>query len=158
MSVTSPVFCTNKTDHHDITEILLKLAISTINPTKNQQLVLWYHFINQILNFQESGKFLRKFNLRWCSCRLTARRVSHVEQELRTLSEHTSSPPLFSGVRVTRSLVFFVMFCRSLFVPLSFKTFSFCHWFVCPLIYGSWLSLWYRQIFLNEISYIVPHL
>ena len=36
--------------------------------------------------------------------RLT-RQVPLVEQELLTLPEHLSSPPAFSGVRVTRSLV-----------------------------------------------------
>jgi hypothetical protein len=41
----------------------------------------------------------------------------------------------FSGVRVARSLVFCVIFCRSLFV-----LFLFVHWVVCPLIYGSWLQ------------------
>jgi hypothetical protein len=41
-----------------------------------------------------------------------------VEQELFTLPEHMSSPPVFSGVRATRSLVFMCMFCRSLFVLL----------------------------------------
>ena len=46
--------------------------------------------------------------------------VPLVEQELLTLPEHLSSPPVFSGVRVTRSLVLCVMFCRSLFVRLSF--------------------------------------
>jgi hypothetical protein len=30
----SPVSSTNKTDHHDITEILLKVALNTINQTK----------------------------------------------------------------------------------------------------------------------------
>jgi hypothetical protein len=35
------------------------------------------------------------------------------------LPEYLSSPPVFSGVRVTRSLVLCVMFCRSLFVLLS---------------------------------------
>jgi hypothetical protein len=40
--------------------------------------------------------------------RLT-RRVSLVEQELLTLPEHLSSPPVFSGVRVTRSLILCVM-------------------------------------------------
>ena len=45
-----------------------------------------------------------------------ARRMSLVEQEPLTLQEHLSSPPVFSGVRVTRSLVFCVMFFRSLFV------------------------------------------
>jgi hypothetical protein len=39
--------------------------------------------------------------------RLT-RRVSLVEQELPTLPEHLSSPPIFSGVRVTRSLFLFL--------------------------------------------------
>jgi hypothetical protein len=39
-----------------------------------------------------------------------------VEQEPLTLQEHLSSPSVFSGVRVTRSLVFCVMFFRSLFV------------------------------------------
>jgi len=29
----SPVSSTNKTDHHDITEILLKVALNTINQT-----------------------------------------------------------------------------------------------------------------------------
>ena len=46
--------------------------------------------------------------------RLT-RWVSLVEQELPTLPEHLSSPPVLSRVRVTRSLVLRV-FCRSLFV------------------------------------------
>ena len=39
------------------------------------------------------------------------------EQELPTLPEHRSSPPVVSGVRVTRLLC---MFCRSLFVHFSF--------------------------------------
>ena len=59
------------------------------------------------------------------------RRVPHEEQELPTLPEHQSSPPVFSGVRVSRSLVFCVVFCRSLFVPLSSG-----HYVVCPSIYG----------------------
>jgi hypothetical protein len=42
---------------------------------------------------------------------------SLLEQELYTLPEHLSSPPVFSEVRVPRSLVLCVMFCRSFFVP-----------------------------------------
>ena len=57
------------------------------------------------------------FHIIWCSCRLTVtRQVSHLEHELLTLQEHPSSPPVLSGVRVAQSVVF----CRSLFVPLSF--------------------------------------
>ena len=42
-----------------------------------------------------------------------------MQQELFTLPEHLSSPPVFSRVRVTRSLVLYVV-CRSLYFPLSF--------------------------------------
>ena len=56
------------------------------------------------------------------SCRLTVtRRVSHVEQKLVTLPEHLRLPSIFSGVRVARSLIFWVMFCRSLFVVFLLK-------------------------------------
>ena len=48
------------------------------------------------------------------------RRVSLMEQELLTLPVHLSWLPVFSGVRVTGSLVLYVMFCRSLFVILYF--------------------------------------
>ena len=42
--------------------------------------------------------------------------MSHVDQELITLKEHM----VFSGVRVDQSVVFCVVFCRLLFVLLSF--------------------------------------
>jgi hypothetical protein len=74
--------------------------------------------------------------------RLTPR-VSLVEQELLTLPKHRSSPPVFSGVRVSRSLVLYVCFVDHCF---SFSTFSFGHCVVCSsLIYGFWLPLWYLQ-------------
>ena len=59
--------------------------------------------------------------------RLT-RRVPLVEQQLLTHPEHLSSPPVFSGVRVTRSLVLCVCFvdCNLLFVLLSFFFWSLC--------------------------------
>ena len=47
-----------------------------------------------------------------------------MEQELLTLPEHLSSPPVFSGVRVTRSLALYVCFvdrclsCTFFFLPL----------------------------------------
>jgi len=51
-----------------------------------------------------------------------------VEQELLTLLEHLSSPPVFSGIRVTRSLVFYVCFVDRY---LSFCLFSFGHSVAC---------------------------
>jgi len=43
-----------------------------------------------------------------------------------TLPEHLSSSPVFNGVCVTRCLVLYVMFCRSLFVLLFFLFWSSC--------------------------------
>ena len=48
-----------------------------------------------------------------------------VEQQLLILPEHLSSPPVFSGVCVTRSLVLYVCFIDRC---LSFCTFSFGHY------------------------------
>ena len=80
--------------------------------------------------------------------RLT-RRVPIVEQELFTLPEHLSSPPVFSGVRVSRSLVLCVCFVDRC---LSFCTFSFAHCVVCSSLYGFWLPLWYLQTPLASFS------
>ena len=76
-----------------------------------------------------------------------ARRVSLVEQELFTPPKHMSSPPVFSGVHVTRSLVLYVCFVD---LCLSFCTISFGHCIVCSSsIYGFWLLLWYLQSLLT---------
>jgi hypothetical protein len=62
--------------------------------------------------------------------------VPLVEQELPTLPEHLSSRPIFSGVRVTRSLVL----CSFVDRCWSFCTFYLGHYVVCSsLIYGFWL-------------------
>ena len=45
--------------------------------------------------------------------------VPLVEQELLILLENLSSSTDFSGVRVTRSFIFCIVFCRSLFVLLA---------------------------------------
>ena len=82
-----------------------------------------------------------------CVTRLT-RRVSLVEQQLLTLPDNLSSHPVFSEVRVTRSLVLCVCFVDRC---LSFCTFYFDHCVVCSSsIYGFWLSLWYLQTLLSH--------
>jgi hypothetical protein len=81
--------------------------------------------------------------------RLT-RWVPLVEQEMLTLPEHLSSHPVFSGVRVTRSLVLYVCCVDRC---LSFCTFSFGHCVVCSSsTYGFWLPLWYLQTLLNNLG------
>ena len=74
-------------------------------------------------------------------------RVSLVEQELLTHPEHLSSPPVFSGVRVSWSLVLYVCFVdRCLF----FCTFSFGYCVVCSSsLYRFWLPHWYLQTLLE---------
>ena len=60
-----------------------------------------------------------------------------------TLPEHMRSPPVFSGVRVTRSLGLYVCLVDRC---LSFYTFSLDHCVVClSLIYAFWLPLWCLQ-------------
>jgi len=85
----------------------------------------------------------RSFPHSWLIIRFVTRLtrwVPLVEQELLTIPEHLSSPPLFSGVRVTLSLVLCVCFVNRC---LSFCTFSFGHCVVCSSsIYGFWLPLW----------------
>ena len=56
----------------------------------------------------------------------------------------------FSEVRVARSLVFCVLFCRSLFILCAF---SFGHYIVCPfsMICGFWLPFWCLQTFLIRV-------
>jgi hypothetical protein len=67
-----------------------------------------------------------------------------MEEELVTLSEHLSSPPIYCGVPAAKSLVclgvvclflfFFVVFCFDHHLP--FFSFSSGHYMVCPSIYG----------------------
>ena len=74
------------------------------------------------------------------------RRAPLVEQERLTLPQHLNSPPVFSGVYVTRSLVLYVCFVDRF---LSFCTFSFDHCVVCSSsTCRFWLPLWYLQTLL----------
>ena len=76
-------------------------------------------------------------------CDKSSTTVSLLEQELLTIPEHPSSPPVFSEVRVAQSLVF----CRSLFVFCS-SSCSYCT--VFPLLY--WLPICYLQT--SQMSFI----
>jgi hypothetical protein len=63
-------------------------------------------------------------------------RAPLVEQELPTLPDYLSSPPVFSGVRVARSLVYCVVFSKQIcLICLHCATAMFCRWFVvCPFV------------------------
>jgi hypothetical protein len=67
-----------------------------------------FHCISKLI-FDTSQSFPRSWLITGFVTRLT-RRVSLVEQEVPTLPEHLCSPPVFSWVRVTRSLVLFVCY------------------------------------------------
>ena len=99
-----------------------------------------------------SRSFPRSWLITGFVTRLT-RRVSLVEQELLTLPEHLSSPPVFSGVCVSRYLVLCVCFVD---LCLFFSTFSFGHCVVCSSsIYEFWFPLCYLQTLLPiAIQYV----
>ena len=94
----------------------------------------WYYSWSQNSKFVLLGvhvSFMCVFiNVYWCPTRCPYQMmfvsfnsnttVSRVEQELLTLPEHLSSSPVLVRIRVARSLVFFVMFGRLLFVLLYF--------------------------------------
>ena len=72
-----------------------------------------------------------------------------MEQELLTLPEHLSSPPVFSGLCITRSLVLCVCFVDRC---LSFCSFSFGHCVVySSSICGFWLPFGIFKLFLYII-------
>jgi hypothetical protein len=75
---------------------------------------------------------------------MPTRWVPLVEQELFILPKCLSSPSVFSGVHVTRSLVLCVCFVDRCNCP-----FSFGHCVVCPSIYVFWLPLWDLQTLLD---------
>jgi hypothetical protein len=102
----------------------------------------WMYVVNTSYSFPHSWLIIGFVT------RLT-RRVPLVEQELLTLPEHLSSPPVFSGVRVTWSLVLCVCFADRC---MSFCTFFF--WPLCCLFFFDMqilvASLWYLQTLLIE--------
>jgi hypothetical protein len=97
-----------------------------------------------------SRSFPRSWLITGFVTRLT-RRVSLLEQELLTLPEDLSSPPVFSGVRVTRSLVLYVCFVD--------RCLSFFFWPLCCLFFFDIriliTSLWYLQTLLDICVIIV---
>ena len=98
--------------------------------------------VRQNTEFQSSEYFIMLCHIEThCSIFNTAK--DNIESRYkRTLS----SPPVFSEVRITRSLVLYVCFVDRC---LSFSPFYFGHCVVCSSsIYGFWLPLWYLQILL----------
>jgi len=86
------------------------------------------------------------FSFMTCHVTRVTRRVPLVKQDLSILPEHLGSPPVFRAVCVTRSLVLYVMVCRSIVVcPVVL---SFGHCALCSSIYRFWLPLWYLQTLL----------
>ena len=76
--------------------------------------------------------------------------ISLVEQELLTLPEHLHSPPVFSVVRVTRSLVLCICFVDRC---LSFCIFSFGHWCLFFFDIRILITPLVSALFLNYVAY-----
>jgi hypothetical protein len=65
---------------------------------------------------------------RVCNNKVT-QRVLHVKQELHTLPSHLNSHPIYIEIRVSRSLVFFVVLCRSWFVLVLLVIILYILWY-----------------------------
>ena len=133
-------FCTNNLEDFehllDVGSSFLGFKTSVWPPVHGFQTSILHNWYINDLAFHLSLNYPRVYKGSCCF-------VPLVEQELLTLPEHLSSPPVFSGVRVTRSLVLYVCFVDRC---LSFCSLSFGHCVVCSsLIYGLWLPLWYLQ-------------
>jgi len=111
-------------------------------PLRNICVTNDHGYVRLVVNTSRS--FLHSWRITEFVTRVT-RGMSIVEHEQLTLPGHLNSPPVFRRVRVARSFVFCLVFCRSLFV-LFFE-----HCVVCPSsIYGFWLSICYLQTLLNS--------
>ena len=92
----TPVSSTNKTDPHDITEILLKVALSTIKPTKY---ILLYNFRREnstLLEPQDVDKISSSESILTESCRsapcdLRENSVTDINIPRRTLFRRSST-------------------------------------------------------------------
>ena len=108
------VFCRIVTVYY-----LISISVSEIIKRKNVKQINFYTQCIDNCNVKLLMIIVHVY-IRWCSFRLTVtRRVSVVEQELLSLPKNMSLTPVFSGVCVGRSLVFCVVFCRSLLVFLA---------------------------------------
>ena len=105
--------------------------------------ISFYHFLH-LVNMYIIYLISQLLVWTWC------RRNKIADLTVFTLPEHLSSPSVFSGVLVTRSVVLCVCFVDRC---LSFCTFSFGHCMVCSSICGFWLPIWFLQILLIIIGY-----
>jgi hypothetical protein len=87
--------------------VKLKSSLLQSSPRWNICVTDDHRYVPLVVNTSRS--FPRSWLITGFVTRLT-RRVSLVEQELLTLPEHLSLPPVFSGIRVTRYLVLYVCF------------------------------------------------
>ena len=119
------------------TKYLIKIAIGQVEVISSKVLrsapwlgwPLWnicvsndHGYVPLVVN--TSCFFPHSWLITWCVTRLT-RRLPLVEQQLLTLPRHMSSPPVFRGARVTRSLVLCV----------CFVLFYFFFWPLCCLFF-----------------------
>jgi hypothetical protein len=102
LSLGTPISPANKTDRHDITEILLKVALNAINKP-NHQIYIWkFDWVAQIHsnifsilkklepNLKLTGQLIRWYNIWFCHLKMREHihiyRVIHHQSERDTLS------------------------------------------------------------------------
>ena len=99
------------------------MYINIIGEIRLKYSVLYFTFLKLALNTTYTTLFICNACL-YIWHPIMTRWVPLTEQELLTLPELMSSPPVFSEVHVTQSLVFYVVLNRSLIVLWSFFLFA----------------------------------
>jgi len=144
---------------HNFSPPLLVLGCPTAIYTNDKQYTTHIHFhssiphtirkfnVNTNMDNTIAGSIIPRRKLNFLKGRMyLIKTIAHVEQELLTLHEHMNSPPAFSGARVARSNILWLVFYISLFVrPYS--------------IYGFCLAPWCLQTVLTTptITYYISH-
>ena len=126
--------------------------------TRWSAVITWQHFTLQILVSVLISLISTTITL--ASYIVITRQVPLVEQELLLIPLHLSSPPVFSGVRVTRSLVLWVCFvdrCLSFFSwPLRCLFFFELRILITPLVSScNKMSLYYFPVTNSEYFWYI---
>jgi hypothetical protein len=148
LRIATSLACTKYVKFNQVMGSQLSLLLSTCFLNSLTGITNDHGYVPLVVNTSQS--FPHSWIITGFVSRLT-RQVPLVEQDLLTLLEHLSLPPVFSGVCVIRSLVLCVCFVDRC---LSFCPFSFDHCVVCPSIYGFWLPLWYLQTLLKPVTFL----
>jgi hypothetical protein len=125
--------------------VVFLLAATLYQGNLDRNHKLWNIILSEryILHMQDTSRYFPHSRLIIGVVTRLTRRVPLVEQELPALPERLSSPPVFSGVRVTRSLVLCVCLFGLDRFHCTWLWFSYFYFYLWPTFSTIFLSLAY---------------